>query len=172
MRTPLSKQRNKHIQRVLVEAAIKPQDDTVKVMSYLEAQATEFPQPPKPLPYFATSLFLPELNETAIAAITTATQDAPQRFRVMIWHLHGAVTPVPSGDMAFPLRERGHELQVRGDWDTPGEEATAVQWRAAETRGSRGFRLDSEQWVPLPKRFFQFVVENLGPGLQNQVRPA
>ena len=49
----------------------KAQDDTVKLMSYLESQATGFPKPPKPLPYFVTSLFLPELNEAAIAAITT-----------------------------------------------------------------------------------------------------
>ena len=80
---------------------IKPEVDTVKVMSYLEAQTTEFPQPPKPLPYFETSLFLPELNETAIAAITTAIEDAPPRMRVMIWHLHGAVTRVPVGDWHF-----------------------------------------------------------------------
>jgi hypothetical protein len=110
---------------------IKPQDDTIKVMSYLEAQATEFPQPPKPSPYFATSVFLPELNEAAIAAITTATQNAPRKFRVMMWHLHGAVTRVPFGDTAFPLRESGHELQLRGDWETPGEKATAVQWTTA-----------------------------------------
>jgi hypothetical protein len=121
---------------------IKPEEDTVKVMSYLEAQTTEFPQPPKALPYFETSLFLPELNETAIAAITTAVQDAPQRMRVMIWHLHGAVTRVPSGDMAFPLRESGHALQIRGDWDSPGEEASATEWtkvlRAALDPFSRG----------------------------------
>jgi hypothetical protein len=42
---------------------IKPLNDTVRLLSYLEAQTTEFPQPPKPLPYFETSLFLPELNE-------------------------------------------------------------------------------------------------------------
>jgi hypothetical protein len=110
---------------------IKPEQDAVQVMSYLKAQATEFPQPPKPLPYFETSLFLPELNETAIAAITTAIQDAPQGMRVMMWHMHGAVTRVPIGDTAFPLRESGHALQLRGDWDTRGEEVTARQWTKA-----------------------------------------
>jgi hypothetical protein len=110
---------------------IKPEQEAVQVMSYLEAQATEFPQPPRPLPYFETSLFLPELNETAIAAITTAIQDAPQKMRVMMWHMHGAVTRVPIGDMAFPLRESGHALQLRGDWDTPAEEASARQWTKA-----------------------------------------
>ena len=111
--------------------SIKPQADTVKVMSYLESQATGFPKPPRPVPYFVTSLFLPELNEAAIAAITMATQDAPQRFRVMIGHLHGAVTRVPSAEMAFPLRESGHELEVTSDWSTPAEEASAVPWAKA-----------------------------------------
>jgi hypothetical protein len=97
-------------------------------MSYLEAQTTEFPQPPKPLPYLETSLFLPELNETAIAAITTAIQDAPQRMRVMMWHMHGAVTRVPIAETAFPIRESGHVVQLRGDWDAPGEQASARQW--------------------------------------------
>jgi FAD/FMN-containing dehydrogenase len=109
----------------------KPDVDTVKVMSYLEAQITEFPQPPKLLPFFETSLFLPELNEPAIAAITTAIQDAPPRMRVMMWQMHGAVTRIPVGDSAFPLREPGHVVQLRGDWDTPGEEAGARQWTKA-----------------------------------------
>jgi hypothetical protein len=110
---------------------IKPEVDTVKVMSYLEAQTTEFPQPPKPLPFFETSLFLPELNEPVIAAITTAMQDAPPRMRVMMWQMHGAVTRIPVGDSAFPLRESGHVVQLRGDWEKPGEEAGARQWTKA-----------------------------------------
>lgn len=43
----------------------------------------------------------------------------------------GAVTRIPTGDMAFPLRESGHELQLRGDWETPGEERNARQWTSA-----------------------------------------
>lgn len=110
---------------------IKPEVDTVKVMSYLEAQTSEFPQPPKPLPFFETSLFLPELNDPVIAAITTAIQDAPPRMRVMMWQMHGAVTRIPVGASAFPLRESGHVVQLRGDWDTPGEEAGAREWTTA-----------------------------------------
>ena len=48
-----------------------------------------------------------------------------------MWHLHGAVTRIPTGDMAFPLRESGHELQLRGDWETPEEETSARQWTNA-----------------------------------------
>ena len=51
--------------------------------------------------------------------------------RVMMWQMHGAVTRIPVGDSAFPLREPGHVVQLRGDWDTPGEEAGARQWTKA-----------------------------------------
>jgi hypothetical protein len=111
-----------------LRAPLKPQEDTVKAMPYLDAQASAFPVSPKPSAYFVTNLFLPELNEAAIAAITTATQDAPQRFRVMIARYHGAMTRVPPSDMAFPLRERGYEVEVTSSWSAPGEKASAVQW--------------------------------------------
>src|SRR5260370_42008710 len=51
--------------------ALKPQVDSVKVMSYLEAQsAGGFLL--APVAHFQTNLFLPELSEAAIAAITPA----------------------------------------------------------------------------------------------------
>jgi|GEM_PF-2366070 len=53
---------------------LKPQVDTVKVMSHLEAQRNWFPSPPNR--YFVANVFVPELSETAIAAITAATHDA------------------------------------------------------------------------------------------------
>jgi hypothetical protein len=111
-----------------LRAPLKPQEDTVKVMSYLEAQASVFPVSPKPSAYFVTNLFLTELNEAAVAAITTATHDAPQRFRVMIGQYHGAMTRVRPSDMAFPLRERGYEVEVSSSWSAPGEKTSAVQW--------------------------------------------
>jgi len=111
-----------------LRAPLKPQEDTVTVMSYLEAQARAFPVSPKPSAYFVTNLFLPELNEAAVAAITTATQDAPQRFRVMIGQYHGAMTRVRPSDMAFPLRERGYEVEVSSYWSAPGEKTSVVQW--------------------------------------------
>ena len=60
--------------------ALKPQEDTVKVMSYLEAQAAGgFLQ--APVAHFQTNLFLRELSGAAIAAITTAINNAPQHAR-------------------------------------------------------------------------------------------
>jgi hypothetical protein len=77
------------------------------------------------------NLFLPELNEAAVAAIAIATQDAPQRFRAMIGQYHGAMTRVRPSDLAFPLRERGYEVEVSSYWSAPGEKTSVVQWANA-----------------------------------------
>jgi|CXWL01.1.fsa_nt_gi hypothetical protein len=44
--------------------------------------------------------------------------------------------------------------------------------RAAGTRGSRCVRVDSEQRVPAPKDSFRFVIQNRGPCLEEEMRPA
>src|SRR5580692_10162757 len=61
---------------------LKPQEDNVRVMSYLEAQEAGFLR--VPVAHFQTDLFLPELTPAAIAAITTATNDTPATNRVFI----------------------------------------------------------------------------------------
>jgi FAD binding domain/Berberine and berberine like len=111
-----------------LRSPIKPQDDTVKVMPYLEAQSAGFPPSLKPSAYFVMNVFLPELSEGAIAAMTTASKNAPLRFRVMMGQLHGAVTRVLSRDMAFSLREPGYEVEISSNWSAPEERATSVQW--------------------------------------------
>jgi hypothetical protein len=111
-----------------LRAQLKPQVDTVKAMSHLEAQQKWFPAAAKPDGYFVANLFLPQLNETAIAAITSATENAPPKFRVLIVHFHGAVIRVRSSDMAFPLRQPGYEVDISGNWSAPEEELSAVRW--------------------------------------------
>src|SRR5215469_6000276 len=111
-----------------LRAPLKPEVDSVKVMSYLEAQSTGFSSGRSKYSYFGTGLFLPELTEAAIAAITTATRDAPPRFWVMIVRFHGAVTRVPSSDMAFTLRQRGYDMLVSCSWSAPNEKDSAVRW--------------------------------------------
>jgi FAD binding domain len=70
--------------------ALKPQDDSVKLMSYLEAQAAGgFLQ--TPVAHFQTNLVLRELTEGAISAITTAIDNAPGRCKVIIVPLRGAL---------------------------------------------------------------------------------
>jgi len=41
---------------------------------------------------------------------------------------YGAVTRVGLSDTAFPLRQRGFELDFMARWSAPAEKASAVQW--------------------------------------------
>src|SRR5579864_5322052 len=106
--------------------ALKPQEDNVKVTSYLEAQGAAFL--PAPVAHFQTDLFLPEFSAAAMAKITTATDNASPNTRLFIVPLYGAIARVGLSDTAFPLRQPGYEVDIVGTWNTPEEKATAVQW--------------------------------------------
>jgi hypothetical protein len=107
--------------------ALKPEEDNVRVMSYLEAQsAAGFLR--APVAHFQTDLFLPELSASAIAKITASTNDAAPNTRVFIVPLYGAITRVGLTDTAFALRQPGYELDILGTWSAPAEKASAVQW--------------------------------------------
>ncbi|QNI33969.1 FAD-binding oxidoreductase [Alloacidobacterium dinghuense] len=107
--------------------ALKPQDDSVKVMYYLEAQAAGgFLQ--APVAHFQTNLILRELSGSAIAAITTAINDAPARCKVIIVPLRGAVTRINLSDTAYALRQPGYELDMAGVWSNPLEKTEVVRW--------------------------------------------
>jgi hypothetical protein len=107
--------------------ALKPQDDSVKVMSYLQAQAAGgFLL--TPVAHFQTNLFLRELSGPAIAAITTAIDDAPAMCKVIIVPLRGAVSRVNLNDMAFALRQPGYELDIAGVWSAPAEKVEVIRW--------------------------------------------
>lgn len=106
--------------------ALKPQEDNVRVMSYLEAQSAAFL--PAPVAHFQTDLFLPELTAAAIATLTTATNGAPPNMRVFLVPLYGAISRVGVSDTAFALRQPGHELDIVGTWSDPAEKSSAVKW--------------------------------------------
>ena len=110
--------------------ALKPQNDSVKIMSYLEAQA-EGGFLLTPVAHFQTDLFLPELSEAAIAAITTAVENAPPKRKVIIVTLRGAVSRVRLKDTAFALRQPGYEVDIAGVWSAPAEKPDAVHWVGA-----------------------------------------
>ena len=106
---------------------LKLQGDSVKVMSYLEAQAAGgFLL--TPVAHFQTNFFLPELSEAAIAAIATAINNAPATCKVIIVPLRGAVSRVAVSDTAFALRQPGYEVDITGVWSAPAEKADAVRW--------------------------------------------
>ena len=114
--------------------ALKPQDDRVTVMSYLDAQAAGgFLQ--APVAHFQTNLFLRELSGAAIAALRTAVNHAPATCKVIIVPLRGAVSRVSLPDTAFALRQPGYEIDMAGVWSAPAEKSSVVRWVQA-TRDS------------------------------------
>jgi FAD binding domain/Berberine and berberine like len=114
--------------------ALKPQDDSVRVMSYLEAQAAGgFLL--TPVAHFQTNLILRELSGPEIAAIMTAISDAPASCKLIIVPLRGAVSRVNVSEMAYALRQPGYEIDIAGVWDAPAEKAEVVRWVQA-TRDS------------------------------------
>jgi hypothetical protein len=106
--------------------ALKPQEDTVRVTSYLETQRTINPY--APVAHFQTDLILAELSESAIRTVTSAADNAPPTVRVIIVPVYGAVMRVGVNETAFPLRQRGYELDIMGRWSAPADKAGAVQW--------------------------------------------
>ncbi|HLW99430.1 MAG TPA: FAD-binding oxidoreductase [Candidatus Acidoferrales bacterium] len=107
--------------------ALKPQNDSVKVMSYFEAQAAGgFLL--EPVAEFQTDLVLRELGDGAIAAITSAMNNAPATCKLIIIPLRGAVSRVAVSDTAFALRHPGYEVDITGVWSTAAEKADAVRW--------------------------------------------
>jgi hypothetical protein len=116
--------RGKHLLRPW--QAFKPVEDTVKVASYLEIQATINPY--SPVAHFQTVLTLPELNDALITMLATATGNAPPNTRVFIVPLYGAISRVGVSETAFSLRQPAYELDLMGRWTTPAEKEVAVQW--------------------------------------------
>ncbi len=97
--------------------ALQPQEDNVKVESYLQAQEAAFLR--APVAHFQTDLFLPELAAGAITRITTATNDSPPNNKVFLVPLYGAISRVAVSDTAFALRHPGYEVDIVSTWSVP-----------------------------------------------------
>jgi hypothetical protein len=107
--------------------ALEPQQDSARVMPYLEAQAAGgFLQ--TPVAHFQTNLFLRELSEGAVSAIAAAIGQAPARCKVIVVPLRGAVSRVSVGETAFSLRQPGFEIDMTGVWNSVAEKAEVVRW--------------------------------------------
>jgi hypothetical protein len=106
---------------------LKPQSDSVKVQTYLEAQAAGgFLL--TPVAHFQTNVVLREFGEAAVAAVTTAMAHAPSTCKVIVVPLRGAVSRVSVSDMAFALRRPGFEIDIAGVWSAPADKAEVVRW--------------------------------------------
>jgi hypothetical protein len=105
---------------------VEPQQDNIRVASYLETQATINPY--APAAHFQTDLFLPQLTTAAVETITAAANNAPPNTRVFIVALSGAVTRVGASETAFSLRQPGFELDIMGRWLDPSGKTSVVEW--------------------------------------------
>ena len=118
--------------------ALGPQDDSVRVQRYLEAQAAGgFLQ--SPVAHFQTNVFLRELSESAIAAISTAMNNAPATCKVIIVPLRGAISRVRVSDTAFALRHPGYEIDIAGVWSASSDKAEVVRWAQATREALQPF---------------------------------
>lgn len=107
--------------------ALKPEEDTVRIQTYLEAQgAGGFLL--TPVAHFQTNVLLRELSGPAIAAITTAMNHAPSTCKVIIVPLRGAISRVGVSEMAFALRHPGYEIDIAGTWSSPSGKADIIRW--------------------------------------------
>jgi hypothetical protein len=106
--------------------SLQPQQDSVRTMSYLEANATI--NPAAPAAHFQTNVFLPDLSAGAIEVITTACSGGPPNTRVFIVPFYGAITRVGLSDTAFPMRSFGFELDIMGRWVDSADRSRAIDW--------------------------------------------
>ena len=106
--------------------SFKPQQDDVRAMQYLEANATV--NPAAPAAHFQTNVFLPDLSAAAIETIATAFSGAPPNTRVFIVPFYGAITRVGLNDTAFPMRSFGFELDIMGRWADAAARLRAMEW--------------------------------------------
>jgi hypothetical protein len=120
-----------------LRSPLKPEHDGVKVMSYFDAQAAGFR--PAPFAHFQSNVFLPKMSEAAVEAITTAVNNAPRQFRVLMVGFVGAITRVRANETAFALRQPGVEIDILGSWSAPSEKGDAVQWVKALRDSLRPF---------------------------------
>ena len=104
----------------------KPQQDDVRTMPYLQANATV--NPAAPAAHFQTNVFLPELGAAAIEAIAAAFSESPPNTRVFMVPIYGAITRVRLNDTAFPMRSFGFELDIMGRWADAEARLRAIEW--------------------------------------------
>jgi hypothetical protein len=68
------------------------------------------------------------LPDDVIEAVTTLATEVPPAAEFEINHLHGAVSRVPLGATAFPLRQPGFDCFAIAGWPAPALREGAVSW--------------------------------------------
>jgi FAD/FMN-containing dehydrogenase len=101
--------------------------DTVQIRQYLKLeQMTPALIPPRCEEH--CSGFFAELDEQRIEIFAHAFSSVPFPVECFLVHLHGAVSRVPVGATAFPLRRAGITFDVAAPWNPPDGQRAASEW--------------------------------------------
>jgi len=94
-----------------------------------------------------TGAFVPNLTDDAIDAFIAAMADPPPFYQAAALHLHGAVSRVPVGATAYPLREPGFDCFAWASYREPAQKKATGEWvrrfRHLMTPFSRGAYLNN-----------------------------
>lgn len=113
--------------------ALQPADDNMKWGPYSAGLVVP------PAPSTGTGVFVSEMSDRVIEAVASAIASAPPLASVVWNDFHGAVTRVPTGATAFPLRRRGFDVFVSAPWERAESRARAAAWVDEVGRALRPF---------------------------------
>jgi len=110
----------------LAEAPIA---DLTGERKYTEIQSMLDITSPAGLHYYFKCPFLRELTDDAIDTIVAHAATAPtEQTQVVIEHMHGAASRVPTADTAFGLRRVHYSINIMPAWDDPALTETCITW--------------------------------------------
>lgn len=118
--------------RWLRELGPAPIADLSGRRSYLEAQRFFEQDYPRGRLYYWKSLYLPELSDAVLEALTAAGRDrASPLSSVDVWFLDGAPADVAENATAFARRKTPFLIAFEANWTDPAEKASNIEWARA-----------------------------------------
>lgn len=75
------------------------------------------------------SNFLSEISDAAIAVMLECFAECPTNMsQLLVEHIHGAATRVPTDGTAFPHRKEGYNFLVLAQWTNPNDTNQCIAW--------------------------------------------
>ena len=106
-----------------------PAVDLVGEKKYTEIQTMLDPGAPAGLHYYFKCPFLCELTDEIIHAIVDFAESLPsEQTQVVIEHMHGAASRVPSAETAFGLRRVHYSINIAAAWSDPALAEKCIDW--------------------------------------------
>ena len=106
--------------------------DEIKTMVYCDLNTMLDAGYPRGALNYWKSSFLPELTDDAIrVAIDCFARCRSPMSKLLLEHLHGAVTRVDPADTAFPHRAKGFNLLFLSEWHDPAQTDACIAVRAS-----------------------------------------